>query len=55
MNTATKTALACLCLTAAALAQTQAQTPDLYRLPGSAASSAKSRASTAENPNGKKG
>jgi Protein of unknown function (DUF2961) len=55
MDSATRTTLVCLWLTAATLAQTQAQTQDLYRLPGGAAPSPKSRASTAENPKGKKG
>src|ERR1700722_5093751 len=55
MNSATKTALACLWLTATIVAQTQAQQQDLYRLPSGAAASPRSRASTAENPNGKKG
>jgi hypothetical protein len=56
MNSATKTALACLWLTAAALAQTEAlaQAQDLYNFPARPGA-VQSRASTAENPNGKKG
>jgi hypothetical protein len=70
LHRATRTALVCGCLAAAALAQTQAraqapaqtpariqapaQTQDLYLLPGRPGE-VQSRASTAENPNGRKG
>src|SRR5580658_6585099 len=70
LHRATRTALVCGCLAAAALAQTQAraqapaqtpariqapaQTQDLYLLPGRPGE-VQSCASTAENPNGRKG